>query len=86
MSDVPEPQIVEVSASASIGGKVQIVKFEYNEDFHFSLSGKWEIPPEWNEKDAEDFRNYQVNKLREELEPIAEKVVESLVKQRDELA
>lgn len=77
------PKCAEISVSASVGGKVQIVKFEFSSDYHFTMSGKWSIPEEWDDKDAEDFRNYQLSKLREELEPVAQKELDALIAQRD---
>jgi hypothetical protein len=35
------PKIVEVNASASLGGKVQIVDYKINSDFHLSMSERW---------------------------------------------
>lgn len=80
-----EPKCIEVVCSTSVGGKVQIVKFEYTADFHYSISRKYEIPEGWNEQDVHDFQVDKEIQLRGVLEGIADGEMEELLKQRDEL-
>lgn len=80
------PVLTEVSASASLGAKVQLVKFELNTDYHYSMSGKWSVPEDWTEDQCREFRRQKVQELKDELEPIAEKEFEDLMKQKEEIA
>ena len=45
-----EAKPLEVSVSSSVGGKVQIIKFEYSEDYHFSQTEKWSVPEDWTKE------------------------------------
>lgn len=78
-----DPVCTEVSVSASVGGKVQIVKFEYTADFHYSMSRKYTVPEEWNDKEIKNFQQDRALGLREELENIAQAEMDELIKQRD---
>lgn len=80
-----EPRCTEVVCSSSVGGKVQIVKFEYSADFHYSISRKYDVPKDWSEQDVSDFQLDKETQLRGELEPIAQAEVDELMKQRDEV-
>lgn len=80
-SDVPI--CTEASVSASVGGKVQIVKFEYTADFHYSYSRKYSVPEGWTEQDVNDFQKAKIAELREELESVAQSEMDELVSQRD---
>lgn len=79
-----QPVCTEVSVSASVGGKVQIVKFEYTADFHYSMSRKFSIPEGWKDKEIKSFQQDKTLALREELEHIAQAEMDELIKQRDE--
>lgn len=78
-----QPVCTEVTVSASVGGKVQIVKFEYNEDFHYSMTREYSIPEQWTEKDIKDFQQDKIIELRENLEGIAQAEVDDMCKRRD---
>lgn len=79
------PVCTEVTISASVGGKVQIVKYEYTADFHYSQSRKYSVPESWSEQDVTDFQNTATIGLREELETLAQAEVDELIRQRDEV-
>lgn len=81
MSD--EPVCTEVTASSSLGGKVQIVKFEQWGDFSFFMSRKYTVPEDWTEEQVEDFQRNLAIKLREEIEPIAQAALDDLYEARD---
>lgn len=81
-----KPVLIETGASVSTGGKVQLKKFELSADYHFHLSGKWSIPPDWTEEEGEQFRHEQVLRLRRELEPIAQNEVNDLLEQKSNLS
>jgi hypothetical protein len=80
-----EPKCTEVVCSTSVGGKVQVVKFEYSADFHYSISRKYDIPEGWSEQDVHDFQVEKEIQLRGTLEGLASSEVEELMQQRDEL-
>lgn len=79
-----EPICTEILVSSSIGGKVQIVKYEYTADFHYSMSRKYDVPSEWTEQDVKDFQQDRTIELRSQVEGFAETEMEELLKQRDE--
>lgn len=79
-----QPVCTEVLCSSSVGGKVQIVKFEYTADYHFSISRKYTIPEGWSESDVEAFQTDKVIELRGLLEKIDDAEMTELLKQRDE--
>lgn len=79
-----QPVCTEVVCSSSVGGKVQIVKFEYTADYHFSITRKYSVPDGWTEDDVRDFQNDKVIELRGLLEPIDEAEMAELLRQRDE--
>jgi hypothetical protein len=75
--------VKEVSVSASIGGKIQIVQYQYTADYHYSNSQKYEV--DMTEEEATQFRAEKTRELREELEPIAQDEVDALTALRDKL-
>lgn len=82
MKEITEPVLIETGASVSTGGKVQLKKFELSADYHFSLNGKWAVPPSWTEGQAEEFRHEMVLRLKKELEPLAQAEVDDLLEQK----
>lgn len=82
--DKGSPRCTEVVCSSSVGGKVQIVKYEFQSDFHFSMTRKYDVPETWTEDDIKDFQNDKVIELRGHIEEIAEAEMESLMEQRKE--
>jgi hypothetical protein len=84
MSD--KPQIIEVGASVSTGGKIQLKKYELSADYFFNLNAKWAIPEGMSESDAEAFRYEQVLRMRKELEPIAQAEIDDLMEQKADLS
>lgn len=80
-----EPKCTEITVSSSVGGKVQIVKFEFTVDFHYSMTRKYDIPEDWTEKDVEAYQIDKAVQIRGELEEVANNEVAELMKQRDEL-
>lgn len=81
-----KPELIECGASVSTGGKIQLKKFELSADYHYHLSGKWTMPPGMTEEDAEHFRNEQLLRLRQELEPIAQSEIDDLLEQKANLS
>jgi hypothetical protein len=81
-----QPRCVEASVSTSVGGKVQIVKFEFSQDYFISFGGRWDIPEDWTEEQVDEFRRDKYESLRKELEAFAQEEVDGLMEQRDELS
>jgi hypothetical protein len=75
----------EISVSTSVGGKVQIVQYQNSQDYHYSISQKWDVEGIESEEDAWDFRQEKISELRDHLEEVAQREMDGLIKQRDEL-
>lgn len=83
MSNNDKPVCTEVTVSCSVGGKVQIVKFEYSADFHYSMSRKYSVPEDWDAADIEEFQHNATADLRTQIEQVAQKELDELISQRD---
>lgn len=77
-----EPKPLEISVSSSVGGKVQIIKFEYSEDYHFSQTEKWSVPEDWTEEQVAEFRKTLQTKLDTDLQEQAQVRVNELIEQK----
>jgi len=80
MSSKPTP--LEITVSSSVGGKVQIIKFEYSEDYHFSQSEKWSIPEDWSAEQVTEFRKEKQSVLDADLQAQAQARVDELIEQK----
>lgn len=76
-----EPKCTEVLCSASVGGKVQTVKYDISQDYHYSISRKYDVPGDWTEEEVDEFQSVKCIELREKLEPIAQVEVDELMDQ-----
>lgn len=77
-----EPTPLEITVSSSVGGKVQIIKFEYSEDYHFSQSEKWSIPEDWSDEQVAEFRFGKQEALDADLQKLAQARVDELIEQK----
>jgi hypothetical protein len=77
-------KIKEVSVSASVGGKIQIVQYQYTSDYHYSMSQKYDVDG-MTEAEAEEFRLEKIKELRESLESVGQEELDKLMELRDEL-
>jgi hypothetical protein len=77
-----EPTPLEITVSSSVGGKVQIIKFEYSEDYHFSQSEKWSIPEDWTAEQVAEYRTKVQEKLDADLQKQAQIRVDQLIEQK----
>jgi hypothetical protein len=77
-----EPTPLEITVSSSVGGKVQIIKFEYSEDYHFSQSEKWSIPEDWSAEQVAEFRKEKQSVLDADLQAQAQVRVDELIEQK----
>lgn len=50
-----EPRCTEVDITVTAGGKVQIVKFDLQNEFSFGYSEKYTIPSDWTPERLEDW-------------------------------
>jgi hypothetical protein len=73
---------LEITVSSSVGGKVQIIKFEYSEDYHFSQSEKWSIPEDWDADQVAGFRKERQDILDDDLQAMAQVRVDQLIEQK----
>ena len=80
-----ESTLKEITVSTSVGGKVQIVQYQNTQDYNYSVTQKWEVEGIKTEEDAWDFRQEKITELREHLEEVAQKEMDSLIEQRDAL-
>ncbi|WP_028058370.1 hypothetical protein [Candidatus Solirubrobacter pratensis] len=71
-----DPVVTEVSASVSVGGKFQLVKYEQDANYTFTMRRVWS--GEWTEEDAKAFHAAKMADLREEVEPHAEAEYQAL--------
>lgn len=81
MSD--QPVCTAINIEVEVGGKVQIVKFEYTADYKYSIGRTYSIPEGWTEQDVKDFQQDKAIELRENLEGVTQGEMDELIKQRD---
>lgn len=84
MSD-EKPKCTDITVGSSVGGKVQIVKFENTQEFNFWMGGTYSIPEGWSEQDVKDFRQDKIIEIRTQLEGVAQAEMDDLMEQRDNL-
>ena len=77
-----KPKIMETGVSVSLGGKVQIKKYEIDSSYHFSHSAKYEMPGYWTDDQAAEFRAKVMELLKTELEKAAQYEVDKLFEQK----
>lgn len=82
MSDI-KPKVKEVKCEVSVGGKVQLVKYEQSGAYQFALARVYE--GDWTEKEAAQFQSAAMVRLREEIEPHAQAEYEALMDARQSL-
>lgn len=79
------PKAKEITVSYSLGAKIQVVKFEYQGDFHSSMSRTYDISDLTTEDEVEQFQLEKIKEIREQLRPIAQKGVDGYMELRDRL-
>lgn len=82
---ISEPKCIEVGTTASVGGKVQVVKFDVSVDYFYSISRKYSIPEDWTEEDVDKFQLSKTLELREKIEPFAQSEADDLLEQKAEI-
>jgi hypothetical protein len=76
-----EPKLVEVSATRSFGGKVQIVKYDIDSSYFVSESRRYSIPDDWSEEQALKFIEEKDLEVRNRVEQKAQDEFDSLFDQ-----
>ncbi len=83
-SKIASPRVTEVTAEVSVGGKLQLVKFEQQADYGFSMGRTYAV--DMTEAEAKAFQLNLLTALREEVEPIADREYQALHAARTALA
>lgn len=78
-----EPVVTEVTASVSIGGKLQLIKYEQDGTYTFTMRRVWS--GEWTEEEAQAFHANKMIDLRMEVEPHASAEYDALQDARTQL-
>jgi nicotinamide riboside kinase len=65
------PKPLEVGASVSLGGKVQIREYRIDSSFYLSQNEKWSVD-DLSAEEAEEFRLARLAALKEQLETLAQ--------------
>ena len=78
-----EPKCIEVTATVSLSGKVQIVRYEHDQSYFYSLGGKWTIPDDWSEDQIETFKMEKLAELRLQIEDPVQSEINDMMEQRD---
>jgi hypothetical protein len=78
-----EPRVKEVAVAVSVGGKVQLVKYEQQADYSFGLTRTYEV--DMTEAEASEFEARVMHDLRLEVEPHADGEYQKLLDARTQL-
>lgn len=78
-----EPRVTEIGVSVALGGTVQIIKFEYTEQYRveksFTYSG------DWSQEEAQAFYDEKYEEMYADVEEKAQAEVDRLEALRDRL-
>jgi|SRR4051812_30729736 hypothetical protein len=78
-----EPQLNELSVTASTDGEVKVKKYgDIKSGYFYSARATYTIPEGYSEEDAAVFRQAKLRELRDELDPIAQETADDLIAQR----
>jgi len=78
------PKLIEINASASTGGKVQVKDFKVNLDYHYSNSEKWDVS-DLSTEEAEAFRVERIRAIKSSIEVISDEEFQALMAYAAEL-
>jgi hypothetical protein len=79
-----KPELKEISVQSSVGGKMQIVKYQFHADYHFSMSQKYDVEG-MTELEAAEFRDEAIKQLRGHLEEVGQNEIDELTELRKKL-
>lgn len=77
-----QPKLVKTDVTASVSGKIQVMKYDVASSYFWSVGGTWSIPEDWTEEQAEEFRQEKLTSLRAEIEPLAQAEADELIAAR----
>ena len=78
-----EPQCVEVSIDASVGGKVQIVQFKLTNDFHYNYGERHTIPSDWDQDRIDQWTKVKISEIKEKIDALAQAEQDALLESSD---
>lgn len=82
-----EPICTDVTATVSVAGKIEIVKYECYEDYFFSWGRTYSIPGDWDEEDVQKFQSEKTAEFQALLDKeFATPTVDLLMEKRDALS
>ncbi len=76
-------KITKVGVGAAVGGSVQIIKFEYTEQYR--VEKYFEFEGEWTPAEAEKFWRARYDEIYQDVQEEGQKEVDRLEAMRDEL-
>ncbi len=79
-----KPRVKEVEVSIRLGGKIQIVQFQYSADYSYLVGYKYDV--DMTEEEADKFWKEQHAKLSEQMGPVEQQKVDELQDLRDKLS
>lgn len=85
MTTKKKPELKEISVQCSVGGKMQIVKYQFSADYHYSMSQKYDVEG-MTEIEAAEFREEAIKQLRGHLEEVGQAEIDELTELRKQLS
>lgn len=78
-----EPTLTNVEITASTGGRVQIVKFNLQNEFGFGYTEKYTIPIDWSEERIETWQHNKMLAIKARVDEFAQVEQDALLEQSD---
>lgn len=82
-ADTTKNRVKEITVSSSLGGKIQIVQFQFTSDFHYSVTKKYAV--DMTDGEADEFWKERLGELNDELATPEQERIDELMRLRDEL-
>ena len=74
----------EVEVTVSLGGKIQVVKFQYDSNFYLTEKVTYAVEG-MTDEEVEEFRSEKLREFRKHLEPFQQEEIDKLQALRDEI-
>lgn len=78
-----EPRCSEVNISVTSGGKVQIVKFDLQNEFSFGYSEKYTVPADWEPERFEEWLAAKTAAIKAKVDAFAQVEQDALLEISD---
>lgn len=78
-----EPRCTDVEISVTAGGKIQIVKFNLQNDFGLSYSERYTIPADWSSERLEEWKASKVAAIQSKVDEYAQAEQDALLASSD---